>query len=126
MKKLLIILSLTFGLTTAAQAKILWECTATVDKNNAYKVIRFKDTVVEMWNGGEIYTYFCNTDKNLSDIVTKEICVSKDDEFLNLMIFDERNGVPSSYSYTYLDTSENGYKEVEPVFPQKLEDCKEY
>ena len=62
MKKLLFILLLTLGLATAANAKKLWECDVIVDGNITSDLIRYTGKVVEIWEDGTVYEYFCKSD----------------------------------------------------------------
>ena len=125
MKRILIILSFTLGLTTAAQANKLWECSVPAYEDDiGAQLIRFEDRVVEMWDDGAVYIYECNTDEITDDDVKKEICIRRDDNFLQLAIFDEVGRVPSTYTFFEV-LFEKKINVLQP-FTIKLFDCKEY
>ena len=125
MRLIALVLSLTLGLTTAAHANKLWECTVpeAADGIDA-QLTRFEDKVIEMWDDGTIFTYHCNTDKMIAtEFVKKDICVMREDNALYLAIFDEVGRTPSSYTVFEILFK----KEIDVYQPYtiKLEDCKE-
>ena len=129
MKQLIYILSFFFGLTTAAHANKLWECTVpeAADGIDA-QLTRFEDKVIEMWDDGTIFTYHCNTDKMIAtEFVKKDICVMREDNALYLAIFDEVGRVPSSFTFFEIVVPKIDKSiDAEQPYTIKLEDCKEY
>ena len=126
MKKLLLILGLSLGLATAVQANKLWECDVVIDGKITSDLIRYTSKVVEIWEDGEVYEYFCKSDVERKYDVTKEACIRKDKDVYTIAIFDLVEGTPSSISTYDLYTDGEKYKNYEPVFTDKLINCKVY
>jgi hypothetical protein len=126
MKQLIYILSFFLGLTTTVQANKLWECDVVIDGKITSDLIRYTSKVVEIWEDGEVYEYFCKSDVERKNDVTKEACIRKDEDVYTIAIFDLVEGGPSSFSTYDLYTDGEKYKNYEPVFTDKLINCKVY
>ena len=126
MQKLLLIFGLSLGLVTAVQANKLWECDVVIDGKITSDLIRYTSKVVEIWEDGEVYEYFCKSDVERKSDVTQEACIRKDKDVYTIAIFDLVEGTPSSISTYDLYTDGEKYKNYEPVFTDKLINCKVY
>ena len=126
MQKLLLIFGLSLGLATTVQANKLWECDVVIDGKITSDLIRYTSKVVEIWEDGEVYEYFCKSDVERKNDVTKEACIRKDKDVYTIAIFDLVEGTPSSISTYDLYTEGEKYKNYEPVFTDKLINCKVY
>ena len=126
MKQLIYILSFSLGLTTTVQANKLWECDVVIDGKITSDLIRYTSKIVEIWEDGEVYIYFCKSDVERKNDVTKEACIRKGKDVYTIAIFDLVEGTPSSISTYDLYTDGEKYKNYEPVFTDKLTNCKVY
>ena len=126
MKQLIYILTFFLALTTAVKANKLWECDVVIDGKIISDLIRYTSKVVEIWEDGEVYEYFCKSDVERKNDVTKEACIRKDEDVYTIAIFDLVKGAPSSFSTYDLYTDGEKYKNYEPVFTYKLINCKVY
>ena len=121
MKKLLIILSVTLGLTTTAQAKRLWQCDMMEGQ-----ITRFEDKLVGLQADGSVVTFNCIKDLTKANVLNKDICVWKDDmDDLAVLIFEPSNKVPSKVSGFSIE-SEGTISEESGLGVIKLENCKEF
>jgi hypothetical protein len=120
MKQLIYILSFFLGLSTTVQANKLWECDVVIDGKITSDLIRYTSKVVEIWEDGEVYEYFCKSAVERKRDVTKEACIRKDEDVYTIAIFDLVEGAPSSFSTYDLYTDGEKYKNYEPVFTDKL------
>ena len=126
MKQLLLILAVTLGLATAANAKKLWECDVIVDGNITSDLIRYTGKVVEIWEDGTVYEYFCKSDVERKNDIIQEACIRKGKEMFTIAIFDLVDGAPASFSTYDLFIEAEKYKNYEPVYTDKLVNCQVY
>ena len=89
MRILILLLSVTLGLTTTAQAKKLWECRADIFGDGA--LFRFtntnEDKLVHMSDVGDITEFLCNLEPLDTTEDNPEVCIDAHEENKNGSLF---------------------------------------
>ena len=148
MKQLILIFLFTLGLTTAAQAKKLWEC-EDISGEDRSTVTRFKtaleDKIVVMSDSGSVRQYHCNQDPYMDNEVNKkEFCVYEDAEnkkslmlwvknkqspmlWFQFLSYDKIKGPPPSVTFQdFIYFLNQDFQNDNSNWKYTLTDCKEF
>ena len=114
MKKLLLILSITLGLTCAASTKAVYECSI-LDEGQPYaQMIKYENKFVEIFPTGEVEEFFCTSLP--FNYTERAVCISrkdgiqKDDYIYTLVTLDMKNDFPVSLTYNSVADDEQNWK----------------
>ena len=114
MKKLLLILSITLGLTTAASANAVYECSL-LDEGQPYaQMIKYENKFVEIFPTGEVEEFFCTSLP--FNYTERPVCISrkdgiqKDEYIYTLVTLDMENDFPVSLTYNSIADDEQNWK----------------
>ena len=123
MKYLFIILSITLCMTTPASAKILWECNLKYDGQNFGRITRFKDTLVLIFNTGDVFEHTCiNSESNRSKVL--DVCMYETENndpsgqgYLGythlLATFIMEKGLPKTFDWVAIEILDGSYKSMD-------------
>ena len=114
MKKLLLILSIALGLTSAASANALYECSL-LDEGQPYaQMIKYENKFVEIFPTGEAEEFFCTSLP--FNYTERPVCISRKDRFqkndyiYTLVTLDMENNFPISLTYNSIADDEQNWK----------------
>ena len=114
MKKLLLILSIALGLTSAASANAVYECSL-LDEGQPYaQMIKYENKFVEIFPTGEVEEFFCTSLP--FNYTERPVCISrkdgiqKDDYIYTLVTLDMKNNFPVSLTYNSIADDEQNWK----------------
>ena len=114
MKKLIITLSITLGLTCAASANAVYECSL-LDEGQPYaQMIKYENKFVEIFPTGEVEEFFCTSLP--FNYTERPVCISrkngiqKDDYIYTLVTLDMENDFPVSLTYNSIADDEQNWK----------------
>ncbi len=114
MKKLLLILSITLGLTTAASANAVYECSLLEEGQPYAQMIKYENKFVEIFPTGEVEEFFCTSLP--FNYTERPVCISrkdgiqKDDYIYTLVTLDMENDFPVSLTYNSIADDEQNWK----------------
>ena len=117
MKKLLLTLSITLGLTTEASANAVYECSL-LDEGQPYaQMIKYENKFVEIFPTGEVEEFFCTSLP--FNYTERPVCISRKDGLQNnnyiytLVTLEMENDFPISLTYNSIaDDEENWTKPI--------------
>ena len=131
MKKLLIILSITLGLTYTANANsnAVQECSL-LDEGKPYaQMIKYENKLVEIFPTGEVEEFFCTSLP--FNYTERPVCVSRKDGFqendyiYTVVTPDMKNDFPISLTYNSIADDEKNWKNPISQTTQ-VKDCKAF
>ena len=114
MKKLLLILSTTLGLTCAASANAVYECSLLEEGQPYAQMIKYENKFVEIFPTGEVEEFFCTSLP--FNYTERPVCISrkdgiqKDDYIYTLVTLDMKNDFPVSLTYNSIADDEQNCK----------------
>ena len=114
MKKLLLILSTTLGLTCAASANAVYECSLLEEGQPYAQMIKYENKFVEIFPTGEVEEFFCTSLP--FNYTERPVCISrkngiqKDDYIYTLVTLDMENDFPVSLTYNSIADDEQNWK----------------
>ena len=129
MKKLLLILSITLGLTYTANANAVYECSL-LDEGQPYaQMIKFENKFVEIFPTGEVEEFFCtslpfNYTERLVCISRKD-GIQENDYIYTVVTLDMKNDFPISLTYNSIADDEKNWKNPISQTTQ-VKDCKAF
>ena len=114
MKKLLLILSITLGLTYTANANAVYECSL-LDEGQPYaQMIKYENKFVEIFPTGEVEEFFCTS---LPFNYTQHpVCISRkngfqeNDYIYTVVTLNMKNDFPISLTYNSIADDEKNWK----------------
>ena len=114
MKKLLLILSMTLGLTTTLSANAVYECSL-LDEGQPYaQMIKYENKFVEIFPTGEVEEFFCTS---LPFNYTEQpVCISRKDGLqegdyiYTLVTLNMKNEFPISLTYNSITDDHENWK----------------
>ena len=129
MKKLIIILSITLGLTCSASANAVYECSL-LDEGQPYaQMIKYENKFVEIFPTGEVEEFFCTSLP--FNYTERTVCISRKDGFqkgdyiFTLVTLDMDNNFPVSLTYNSIADDEKNWKN--PISQKtQVKDCKAF
>ena len=129
MKKLLLILSIAFGLTSAAGANAVYECSL-LDEGQPYaQMIKYENKFVEIFPTGEVEEFFCTSLP--FNYTERPVCISRKDGFqkndyiYTLVTLDMENDFPISLTYNSIADDEKNW--INPISQiTQVKDCKAF
>ena len=114
MKKLLLILSITLGLTYTANANAVYECSL-LDEGQPYaQMIKYENKFVEIFPTGEVEEFFCTSLP--FNYTERPVCISRKDGFqendyiYTVVTLDMKNDFPISLTYNSIADDEKNWK----------------
>ena len=114
MKKLLLILSTTLGLTCAANANAVYECSLLEEGQPYAQMIKYENKFVEIFQTGEVEEFFCTSLP--FNYTERPVCISrkdgiqKDDYIYTLVTLEMKNDFPVSLTYNSIADDEQNWK----------------
>ncbi len=129
MKKQIAILLYTLGLTTAANANPVYECSL-LDEGKLYaQMIKYENKFVEIFPTGEVEEFFCTALP--FNYTEKSVCISRKDGYqkkgyiYTLVTFDMENNFPISLTYNSITDDEENWKN--PISQStEVKNCKSF
>ena len=114
MKKLLLILSITLGLTYTANANAVYECSL-LDEGQPYaQMIKYENKFVEIFPTGEVEEFFCTSLP--FNYTQRPVCISRkdgiqeNDYIYTVVTLDMKNDFPISLTYNSIADDEKNWK----------------
>jgi hypothetical protein len=114
MKKLLLILSITLGLTYTANANAVYECSL-LDEGQPYaQMIKYENKFVEIFPTGEVEEFFCTSLP--FNYTERPVCISRkdgiqeNDYIYTVVTLDMKNDFPISLTYNSIPDDEKNWK----------------
>ena len=114
MKKLLLILSITLGLTYTANANAVYECSL-LDEGQPYaQMIKYENKFVEIFPTGEVEEFFCTSLP--FNYTERPVCISRkdgiqeNDYIYTVVSLDMKNDFPISLTYNSIADDEKNWK----------------
>ena len=114
MKKLLLILSITLGLTYTANANAVYECSL-LDEGQPYaQMIKYENKFVEIFPTGEVEEFFCTSLP--FNYTERPVCISRkdgiqeNDYIYTVVTIDMKNDFPISLTYNSIADDEKNWK----------------
>ena len=114
MKKLLLILSITLGLTYTANANAVYECSL-LDEGQPYaQMIKYENKFVEIFPTGEVEEFFCTSLP--FNYTERPVCISRKDGFqendyiYTVVTLNMKNDFPISLTYNSIADDEKNWK----------------
>ena len=114
MKKLLLILSITLGLTYTANANAVYECSL-LDEGQPYaQMIKYENKFVEIFPTGEVEEFFCTSLP--FNYTERPVCISRKDGFqendyiYTVVTLNMNNDFPISLTYNSIADDEKNWK----------------
>ena len=129
MKKLLLILSVTLGLTSTVSANAVYECSLLDEGQHYAQMIKYENKFVEIFPTGEVEEFFCTS---LPFNYTEQpVCISrkdglqKGDYIYTLVTLNMKNGFPISRTYNSIADDDKNWKN--PISQKtQVKDCKAF
>ena len=129
MKKLLLILSITLGLTYTANANAVYECSL-LDEGQPYaKMIKYENKFVEIFPTGEVEEFFCTSLP--FNYTERPVCISRkdgiqeNDYIYTVVTLNMKNDFPISLTYNSIADDEKNWKNPISQTTQ-VKDCKAF
>ena len=129
MKKLLLILSITLGLTYTANANAVYECSL-LDEGQPYaQMIKYENKFVEIFPTGEVEEFFCTSLP--FNYTQRPVCISRkdgiqeNDYIYTVVTLDMKNDFPISLTYNSIADAEKNWKNPISQTTQ-VKDCKAF
>ena len=129
MKKLIIILSITLGLTCSASANAVYECSLLEEGQPYAQMIKYENKFVEIFPTGEVEEFFCTSLP--FNYTERTVCISRKDGFqkgdyiYTLVTLDMDNNFPVSLTYNSIADDEKNWKN--PISQKtQVKDCKAF
>ena len=129
MKKLLLILSITLGLTYTANANAVYECSL-LDEGQPYaQMIKYENKFVEIFPTGEVEEFFCTSLP--FNYTERPVCISRKDGFqendyiYTVVTLNMKNHFPISLTYNSIAGDEKNWKNPISQTTQ-VKDCKAF
>jgi hypothetical protein len=129
MKKLLLILSITLGLTYTANANAIYECSL-LDEGQPYaQMIKYENKFVEIFPTGEVEEFFCTSLP--FNYTERPVCISRKDGFqendyiYTVVTLNMKNDFPISLTYNSIADDEKNWKNPISQTTQ-VKDCKAF
>ena len=129
MKKLLLILSTTLGLTCAASANAVYECSLLEEGQPYAQMIKYENKFVEIFPTGEVEEFFCTSLP--FNYTERPVCISRKDGLQNnkyiytLVTLEMKNDFPIALTYNSIaDDEENWNKPISQT--TQVKDCKAF
>jgi hypothetical protein len=129
MKKLLLILSITLGLTYTANANAVYECSL-LDEGQPYaQMIKYENKFVEIFPTGEVEEFFCTSLP--FNYTERPVCISRkdgiqeNDYIYTVVTLDMKNDFPISLTYNSIPDDEKNWKSPISQTTQ-VKDCKAF
>ena len=114
MKKLLLILSITLGLTYTANANAVYECSL-LDEGQPYaQMIKYENKFVEIFPTGEVEEFFCTSLP--FNYTERPVCISRkngfqeNDYIYTVVTLNMKNDFPISLTYNSIADDEKNWK----------------
>ena len=114
MKKLLLILSITLGLTYTANANAVYECSL-LDEGQPYaQMIKYENKFVEIFPTGEVEEFFCTSLP--FNYTERPVCISRkdgiqeNDYIYTVVTLDMKNDFPISLTYNSIADDKKNWK----------------
>ena len=129
MEKLLVTLSITLGLTAAASANAVYECSL-FDEGQPYaQMIKYENKFVEIFPTGEVEEFFCTSLP--FNYTEKPVCISIKDGVQNnnyvytLVTLNMKNSFPIALTYNSIAADEENW--IKPISQTtQVKDCKAF
>ena len=129
MKKLLVILSITLGLNSAASANAAYECSL-FDGGQPYaQMIKYENKFVEIFPTGEVEEFFCTSLP--FNYTEKPVCISRKEGLQNnnyiytLVTMDMGNTFPIALTYNSIADDDKNWSK--PISQRtQVKDCKAF
>ena len=129
MKKLLLILSITLGLTYTANANAVYECSL-LDEGQPYaQMIKYENKFVEIFPTGEVEEFFCTSLP--FNYTERPVCISRkngfqeNDYIYTVVTLNMKNDFPISLTYNSIANDEKNWKNPISQTTQ-VKDCKAF
>ena len=129
MKKLLLILLITFGLTSTANANAVYECSL-LDEGQPYaQMIKYENKFVEIFPTGEVEEFFCTSVP--FNYTERPVCISRkngfqeNDYIYTVVTLNMKNDFPISLTYNSIADDEKNWKNPISQTTQ-VKDCKAF
>ena len=131
MKKLLLILLITFGLTSTANANAnaVYECSL-LDEGQPYaQMIKYENKFVEIFPTGEVEEFFCTSLP--FNYTERPVCISRkngfqeNDYIYTVVTLNMKNDFPISLTYNSIADDEKNWKNPISQTTQ-VKDCKAF
>ena len=129
MKKLLLILSITLGLTYTANANAVYECSL-LDEGQPYaQMIKYENKFVEIFPTGEVEEFFCTSLP--FNYTERPVCISRkdgiqeNDYIYTVVTLNIKNDFPISLTYNSIADDEKNWKNPISQTTQ-VKDCKAF
>ena len=129
MKKLLLILSITLGLTYTANANAVYECSL-LDEGQPYaQMIKYENKFVEIFPTGEVEEFFCTSLP--FNYTERPVCISRkngfqeNDYIYTVVTLNMKNDFPISLTYNSIADDEKNWKNPISQTTQ-VKDCKAF
>jgi len=114
MKKLLLILLITFGLTSTVNANAVYECSL-LDEGQPYaQMIKYENKFVEIFPTGEVEEFFCTSLP--FNYTERPVCISRkngfqeNDYIYTVVTLNMKNDFPISLTYNSIADDEKNWK----------------
>tara|TARA_B100001079_G_C16119350_1_gene386378 strand:+ start:114 stop:503 length:390 start_codon:yes stop_codon:yes gene_type:complete len=114
MKKLLLTLSITLGLSSLANANAVYECSLFDEGQSYAQMIKYENKLVEIFPTGEVEEFFCTTLP--FNYTERPVCISrkdgieKNDHIYTIITLDMENDFPISLTYNSIADDEKNWK----------------
>ena len=129
MKKLLLILSITLGLTYTANANAVYECSLLDEGQPSAQMIKYENKFVEIFPTGEVEEFFCTSLP--FNYTERPVCISRkdgiqeNDYIYTVVTLDMKNDFPISLTYNSIADDEKNWKNPISQTTQ-VKDCKAF
>ena len=114
MKKLLLTLSITLGLSSLANANAVYECSLFDEGQSYAQMIKYENKLVEIFPTGEVEEFFCTSLP--FNYTERPVCISrkdgieKNDYIYTIITLDMENDFPISLTYNSIADDEKNWK----------------
>ena len=114
MKKLLLTLSITLGLSSLANANAVYECSLFDEGQSYAQMIKYENNLVEIFPTGEVEEFFCTSLP--FNYTERPVCISrkdgieKNDHIYTIITLDMENDFPISLTYNSIADDEKNWK----------------
>ena len=114
MKKLLLTLSITLGLSSLANANAVYECSLFDEGQSYAQMIKYENKLVEIFPTGEVEEFFCTSLP--FNYTERPVCISRkdgieeNDHIYTIVTLDMENDFPISLTYNSIADDEKNWK----------------
>ena len=129
MKKILLIISVTLGLTSTVSANAVYECSLLDEGQHYAQMIKYENKFVEIFPTGEVEEFFCTSLP--FNYTERPVCISrkdglqKDGHIYTLVTLDMENDFPISLTYNSIAGDDKNWKN--PISQKtQVKDCKAF